>query len=45
MLDWIERLIEATDKHIHDGLVVAIAFFLAIALKYDMERRKNHDTT
>ncbi len=45
MLDWIERLLETVDKRIQDGFVVAIAFFLAMALKYDMERRKSHDTT
>lgn len=40
MLDWIEKLIEATDNRIRDGLVVAIAFFLAMSLKDELTKEE-----
>jgi len=46
MLDWIERLIEAADSRIQHGLVIAIAFFLAMALKDDeLIKEENHDNS
>ena len=38
MLDWIERLMDATDKRIQHWLVVAIAYFLAMSVKEILEK-------